>query len=160
MGDELAVDGMISVEKLSELGFTPAPFAGDDDEHQAATLLQGKARQKSAKKLVDEKRAEKAAAEASAEVSDEHHEAATKLQGVQRQKQAKAKVEAVRQEKAEQAEKDAAITKIQGVQRQKTAKKKVEAVRAEKASANGEMNGEAMPADSTEAAPAEAAPEA
>merc|ERR1711918_56153 len=97
---------------------------------------------------------------AAEEAPEEEHSAATKLQGMQRQKQAKAKVEAVRQEKAEQAEKDAAITKIQGVQRQKTAKKKVEAVRAEKASANGEMNGEAMPADSTEAAPAEAAPEA
>merc|ERR1711918_219246 len=64
-----------------------------EEEHSAATKLQGMQRQKQAKKKVEAVRAEKAE-------QAEKDAAITKIQGIQRQKTATKKVEAIRAEKA------------------------------------------------------------
>ena len=91
------------------------------EQDEAATKLQGVARQKEAKQRVDEMRAKNNA--------DKQDKAATKLQGVARQKEAKQRVNEMRARKNADKQ-DKAATKLQGVARQKEAKQQVGEMRA------------------------------
>ena len=113
-------------------------------ENKAATLIQGKQRQKLAAKRVEARRQEKIEEEAAAARVQASYrgrlgrarvermgqeKAAVKMQAVQRRRAAKQRVEDLKAERKEAADQQKAAVLIQNKQRQKTARAKVDARR-------------------------------
>ena len=84
----------------------PPPPSKQQAEDKAATRIQGKARQRTARRRVEAKRQERA----------EQTAAATRIQGKARQREARRRVEAKRKERAEQT---AAASRAEGKTRQR-----------------------------------------